>query len=68
MTHVFKFPAVMHSTIAPCPSVTTPEEYENQIFQHITTLLLSATRVTTRPAFRGTVPKTYVKSCVQHFA
>jgi hypothetical protein len=25
-------------------------------------------RVTTRPAFRGTVPKTYVKSRVPHFA
>jgi hypothetical protein len=26
------------------------------------------TRVTTRPAFRGSVPKTYVKSRVPHFA
>jgi hypothetical protein len=27
-----------------------------------------STRVTTRPAFRGTVPKTYVKFRVPHFA
>jgi hypothetical protein len=30
--------------------------------------LMSTTRVTTRPAFRGIVPKTYVKSRVPHFA
>jgi hypothetical protein len=33
-----------------------------------TSVCYHTTRVTTRPAFRGTVPKTYVKSGVPHFA